>query len=75
MLAAVAAAIQAPLRLAQHVAQYHGVIAARIVRGVEQRHALLRGALPQYLQRGCLMPRGQSRSASARKPSAPSGSS
>ena len=45
--AAVAAAIQAPLRLAQQVAQYHGVIAARIVRGVEQRHALLRGALPQ----------------------------
>jgi hypothetical protein len=43
--AAVAAAIQAPLRLAQHVTQYHGVIAARIVRGVEQRHALLRSAV------------------------------
>jgi len=42
--AAVAAAIQAPLRLAQQVAQYHGVIAARIVRGVQQRHALLRSA-------------------------------
>jgi hypothetical protein len=47
MLAAVTAAIQAPLRLAQQVAQYHGVIAARIVRAVEQRHALLRGALPE----------------------------
>src|SRR2546430_813055 len=41
-------------RLAQQVAQHQGVIAARIVRGVQQRHALLRGALPQRLQGGCL---------------------